>query len=96
MTVSTRTATSAMCYFHDTDDTGGVLFKSSDCCVPGNDKTAIEKDDQDVVLNEEQSQTYSRRNTCLNNRKEAFEELQHATSSCTDISWCDWEKKVTM
>ena len=53
MTVSTCTATSAMCSFHDTDDTGGVLFKSSDCCVPGNDKTTMDKEDKDPALNEE-------------------------------------------
>lgn len=30
----------------------------------------------------------------MNNKKEAFEELEDATSNCTDISWYDWEKKV--
>ena len=54
MTVSTYTATSAMCSFHDTDDTAGVLFRSSDCSVPGNDKTVtMDKEDKDAALNEE-------------------------------------------
>ena len=64
----------------------------------GNDMTNMDKDDNEVALNEEK---YNNTHVLVEihtwaPKKEAFEELWDVTSNCTDISWDEWVKRVNI